>query len=42
MSTAAQLGYLGLEGSDPGAWRRFATTKIKSEGASLLRCSLTG
>src|ERR1700732_3190784 len=24
MSTAAQLGYLGLEVSDLGAWRRFA------------------
>ena len=25
MSTVAQLGYLGLDVSDLGAWRRFAT-----------------
>ena len=44
MSTAAQLGYLGLEVSDLGAWRGFATDLLglgiggpRSDGALPLR-----
>jgi len=44
MSTAAQLGYLGLEVSDPDAWRHFATDVLglavgepRHDGALTLR-----
>lgn len=44
MSTAAQLGYLGLEVSDPDAWRHFATEVLglafgvpRPDGALTLR-----